>query len=91
MKTILRDSRTGRFYAGDQGWVTDVSEAVEFDSISAAAALARAKRLETAAVVLRYEQPICELTVPLSECPSEAPDISLNKVDRCPPPLGGCD
>jgi hypothetical protein len=84
MKTILRESLTGRYYAGDAGWVADVSQAVEFDSIHSAAALARQKRLETAEVVLVYDEPDCQLTLPLSVCLADIATLVQN--NRPQPP-----
>ncbi len=81
MKIILKDSRTGCYYAGDQSWSGDVSRAMDFDSINDAAAWAVEKQLETVDVVLRYEKPTCELTLPLAVCVSGA-TVAINNKDR---------
>jgi hypothetical protein len=85
MKTILRESLTGRFYAGDAGWVNDASEAVEFDSILSAATLANEKGFTTAEVILKYEHPACELTLPLSVCLSDIASITEHNRSEAPP------
>jgi hypothetical protein len=70
MKIILRDSQTGLYYSGDRTWCADASDAMEFDSIQTAAAVAQEQKLETVNVVLRYEKPTCELVLPLAMCVS---------------------
>lgn len=72
MKIILKDSRTGLYYSRDRQWSPEVSGAMEFGSNEAAAALALKDKLETANVVMRYEEPACELTLPLAACISDA-------------------
>jgi hypothetical protein len=84
MKTILRESLTGRYYAGDTGWVESVTEAAEFDSIKSAAALASRERLETAEVVLVYDEPDCELTLPLSVCLADIATLVQNSRPQPP-------
>jgi hypothetical protein len=68
MKIILRNSLTGLYYCGDQNWCAEVSEAMNFDSIQAAASVAQELKLETINVVLRYDHPTCELVLPLERC-----------------------
>ena len=65
MKIILRDSLTGLYYGGNQTWCAGVSGAMDFDSFQAAASGALEEKLETVNVVLRYEEPTCELVLPL--------------------------
>jgi hypothetical protein len=67
MKIILRDSLTGLYYGGNQTWCVRVSGAKEFDSFQTAASLALEEKFETANVVLRYEEPTCELVLPLGQ------------------------
>jgi hypothetical protein len=68
MKIILRDTLTGLYYGGNQTWCAEASEAMAFDSIQDAASAAQEQNLETVNVVLRYEQPTCELVLPLAMC-----------------------
>ena len=65
MKIILRDSVTGLYYGGNQIWCASVPEARNFESFQPAASVALADKLETVNVVLRYEEPACELVLPL--------------------------
>jgi hypothetical protein len=65
MRTILRDSLTGLYYSGNQTWCVEVSGAVDFDSFQTAASVALEEKLKTVNVVLRYEEPACELALPL--------------------------
>ena len=65
MKIILRDSLTGLYYGGNQTWCAEVSGAMEFGSFQKAVSVALAENLETVNVVLRYEEPTCELALPL--------------------------
>jgi hypothetical protein len=68
MKIILRDSLTGLYYGGNQTWCAGVSGAMDFDSFQTAASGALEEKLETVNVVLRYEEPTCELVLPLGLC-----------------------
>ena len=65
MRIILRDSLTGLYYDGHQTWCAEVSGAVDFDSFETATSLALAEEMKTVNVVLRYEEPTCELALPL--------------------------
>jgi hypothetical protein len=65
MKIILRDSVTGLYCGGSQTWCASVLEAKNFDSFQTAASVALVDKLETVNVVLRYEEPACELVLPL--------------------------
>ena len=75
MKTILRDSLTGLYYGGNQDWCAEVSGAMDFDSIRTAAWVAQEQKLETVNVVLRYEEPACELALPLGLVPRAQPRV----------------
>ena len=73
MRIILRDSLTGLYYGGNQTWCAGVSGAMNFDSFQKAALVALEEKLETANVVLRYEEPTCELVLPLGLCRATQP------------------
>lgn len=85
MKIILKDSRTGVYYAGDQSWSAEVSEAMDFDCINTAVTLALEEKLGAVDVVLRYEKPTCELALPLEVCVSDAGAIPIANRDRRQP------
>ena len=65
MKIILRDSLTGLYYGGQQTWCVEAQGAMGFESFHTAVSVALEEKLETANVVLRYEEPTCELVLPL--------------------------
>ena len=64
----MRDNRTGAYLAGEGAWVGDLDEAVEFGTLQAAGREARACDGEHVVVVLRYENPECELAVNPAFC-----------------------
>ncbi len=68
MKIILKHTIRGEYYAGSEGWSAEVSDAMEFETINAAAGLAFKEKLEDVDVVLRYDEPVCELTLPVAMC-----------------------
>ncbi len=78
LKIVLKHLHSGLYYTGDRNWSADVSGAMAFDSCSAAAALALAEKLETVEVVLRYEDPPCELKLPLAVCVSGTAGAAAN-------------
>lgn len=63
---LLRDKKSGRFYGGCAQWVGNKAEAVDFERIELAEAVASAERLQGVEIVLIYERPYCELTVPVA-------------------------
>jgi hypothetical protein len=77
MKIILRDLLTGRYYGGNLTWCAEVSGAMDFDSIQTAASVAHQQKLETVNVVLRYEDPTCELALPLALCSFEVAGVGI--------------
>ena len=58
----------GLYYGVNHTWCDKVSEAMEFDSIQMAAVVALEQNMGNVNVVLRYEEPICELVLPLERC-----------------------
>lgn len=63
---LLREKKSGRYYAGRSGWVRNKLEALDFERIELAEAVATAEHLHGVEIVLMYERPDCELTVPVS-------------------------
>jgi hypothetical protein len=82
MKTLLKDALSGLYYSRNHAWADDVSAAMQFDSINAAAATAVEERLETAEVVLRYEDPLCELKLPVRVCLQDAATAARPRARR---------
>jgi hypothetical protein len=68
VKIVLKNSLTGLYYGEDGGWYGEVTEARAFESINEAALYGMRLKLEAADVILRYEYPTCELTLPLEVC-----------------------
>jgi CheY-like chemotaxis protein len=65
-EVLMRNKQSGRFYAGHTGWVREKTKALDFERIELAEAVATAERLEGVEIVLLYDQPSCELTVPVA-------------------------
>jgi hypothetical protein len=63
---LLRQKESGRFYAARARWVSNKAEALNFERIELAEALVTAERLEGTEIVLVYERPYCELSVPVA-------------------------
>jgi len=65
-KVLLRDRQSYRFYAGHIGWVRDRQDALDFERIELAEAVASAEHLNGVEIVLAYEHPGCELSLPVA-------------------------
>ncbi len=68
MKVLLQDAQTRLYYGGENVWVTEVAQAVDFGAVQTAGQKAREHRLDDANVVLRYEDPQCELALNPAYC-----------------------
>jgi len=66
-KVFLRNRETGQYYAGSNGWSGNPSVAHEFDTVESAIELARTQRLADMEVVLKYDDPPCDLVLPLKQ------------------------
>jgi hypothetical protein len=62
----LRERSSRRFYAAHQEWVAEKDRAMDFERIELAEAVATAERLKEVEIVLAYNEPQCELTVPIA-------------------------
>jgi hypothetical protein len=65
MKVFLRHRETNHYYAGSIGWSGNTSVAHDFETVESAIQLSRAQNLADMEVVLRYEDPACDLVLPL--------------------------
>src|SRR6476661_856809 len=65
-RVLLRHKQSGAFYAGCTSWVGERGEALDFERIELAEAVATVERLREAEIVLAYEQLGCELTLPIA-------------------------
>ena len=68
-QAFLRNRETGQYYTTSNGWSGNSSEAHEFDTVESAIELARTQRLADMEVVLHYENPACDLVLPLKQEP----------------------
>jgi CheY-like chemotaxis protein len=65
-QVLLKKRDSGRFYAGHEGWVAAKRDALDFERIELAEAVACAERLEGVEIVLVYDHPDCELSLPVA-------------------------
>jgi hypothetical protein len=66
-KVLLRNRQTGQYYSGPSEWVGDGIGAHDFGTVENAAHLARTHKLNGMEVVLRYDDPVCDLDLPVRE------------------------
>ena len=65
MRVILRNRKTGLFYASYDQWVPDPAQALDFDEIEHAGQLAFEMGHTELEVVLSYDDPVCQLALPV--------------------------
>jgi len=63
---LIREKRSGCFFAGHARWVTARADALDFERIELAETVATAEHFEGVEIVVAYEAPVCELTVPVA-------------------------
>jgi hypothetical protein len=68
MKVLLQDARTQLFRSQNGTWVNDVTSAVDFQTIEAAAQSAFASDREDMNVVINYEEPNLQLALNPDYC-----------------------
>jgi hypothetical protein len=75
MRVVLRNARIGLYYAGRKYWVGHPDAAVDLKSIERAAELSREENFEQMEIVVDYEDPECELVLPLGikKAPAKEP------------------
>lgn len=66
---LLRNRATGQLYAGSKEWTEDASGAHNFEAVESAIEFARTERLAGMEVVLRHDDPICDLVLPFGPKP----------------------
>jgi hypothetical protein len=71
MKVLLGDTRTNLYCGKDMGWVETAEEAAEFGTLEEAGGMARECGRDDTVVVLRYENPDCELALNPEYCGSD--------------------
>ncbi len=68
MKVLLRDSRTGKYCGREAEWVAEPTAALEFVDIRNAGKRAREQVELELDVVLKYDNPPCELALNPAFC-----------------------
>ena len=66
-KVFLRHRESGQYYAGSNGWSGSSSVAHDFETMESAAQLARNRGLAGIEVVVRFDNPGCDLVLPLRQ------------------------
>jgi CheY-like chemotaxis protein len=64
-KVLLRNRDSKTYYAARSTWVSDKQGALDFERIELAEAVATAKQLNEVEIVLAYDHPLCELSLPV--------------------------
>jgi hypothetical protein len=67
MKVFLRNREMGQYYAGSNGWSGNTSVTHDFETVESAVELARSQKFADMEVVLRYDDPACDLVLPLRQ------------------------
>jgi len=75
MGVLLRNARIGLYYAGRKHWVGSPATAADLQTIERAAELSRDENFEQMEIVVGYEDPVCELVLPLrtKKAPAKEP------------------
>jgi hypothetical protein len=63
MKVLLRDEQSRHYYSGNEAWVAEMSKAWNFGSIERAGQQAQECHPRVLSVVLKYDNPECELAL----------------------------
>ena len=66
-RVLLRNSSNGQWYAEPDRWVGECSGAREFGTVEEAVGFWRGLGVDGMEVVLRYDDPHCDLVLPLRE------------------------
>ncbi|HZR19619.1 MAG TPA: hypothetical protein VFE51_20205 [Verrucomicrobiae bacterium] len=61
MKILLRNTRTGLFYAGPDRWTQNDPEAFDFEQTDLALDAVREARLRSVEVLVKFEDPAFEI------------------------------
>ena len=72
MRVLLRDAGTGSYFGREMAWVGHLEGAAEFGTLEAAGSKAMEWPGRDVLVVLRYEQPECELALSPVYCVKNA-------------------
>ena len=76
MRVVLTHAAIGLYYAGRKHWVGNSDSALDLGTIERAAELSRDESFKEMQIVVTYDDPVCELVLPLGRKPGGA-DESL--------------
>ena len=65
MQVLLRDSVTGLYYTGQNFRTLDAAFAYDFRQIDRAAEFAIQEKLSAMQIILNYQEPPCQITLPV--------------------------
>jgi len=65
MKVLLRHAGIGLYYAGHKHWVGNPEAALDLGTVERATELSREEAFEEMDMVVTYDDPTCELVLPL--------------------------
>ena len=66
MRVVLRHAGIGLYYAGRKHWVGSPASALDLETVERATELSRDESFEDMAIVVTYDDPTCELVLPLA-------------------------
>ncbi len=84
MRVLIGDASTGHYYGTRKKWVIRAQDAYDFEELWRASKVVREGNIPTSEpleIVLRYENPACELAVPLAEDWQRSPRQVLGSQD----------
>ena len=65
MRVLLRQGKTKLYYVSLHQWTADPKSALDFDDVERAIKLSRDANLTEVEVVLVYDDPLCDLVLPI--------------------------
>jgi hypothetical protein len=75
MRVLLRHAGIGLYYAGRKHWVSNQTNAKDLGTIERATELSREESFEEMEVYVTYDDPSCDLVLPLSHKKAEAGEL----------------
>jgi hypothetical protein len=67
MKVLLKHAGIGLYYAGRKHWVGDADSALDLETVERATELSRDESFMEMDIVVTYDEPGCELVLPLRQ------------------------
>jgi hypothetical protein len=75
MRVLLRHALIGLYYAGRKHWVGNPGSALDLGTIEQATELGRAEPFGDMDIVVTYDDPVCELVLPLRRTKEAADEL----------------